>query len=140
MLPPRQCHMQDLPCKPQTPSVMPPLLQHDENRQLKTTQGHLMHCSHICIMDLPALQGLFHFCMGVDSPTCRQAHAGTGMDLSTWTVCWPTAIIPVSNLMLAQERQTGVLSHSRAQYKGVLCTQDRYRDTSKNIMLPLKAT
>jgi len=64
---------------------MPPLLQHDENRQLKTTQGHLMHCSHICIMDLPALQGLFHFCMGVDSPTCRQAHAGTGMDLSTWT-------------------------------------------------------
>ena len=71
---------------------------------------------------------------------CWYRNGSVHVDRSTWTVCWPTAIIPVSNLMLAQERQTGVLSHSRAQYKGVLCTQDRYRDTSKNIMLPLKAT
>jgi len=140
MLPPRQCHMQDLPCKPQTPSVMPPLLQHDENRQLKTTQGHLMHCSHICIMDLPALQGHGSGLAYLQASPCWYRNGSVHVDRSTWTVCWPTAIIPVSNLMLAQERQTGVLSHSRAQYKGVLCTQDRYRDTSKNIMLPLKAT
>ena len=62
--------------------------------ELKTTHGHLMPRSSICIMDLPALQTIL-LCMGMDSPAFGWVHVGTEMDLPAHRACWPTAIVAV---------------------------------------------
>ena len=50
-------------------------------RQLKTTNGHLMPCSSICIMNLPTLLTI----LSLRASPCWQL--GIGMDLSTLTAC-----------------------------------------------------